>query len=382
MLFTFNAQNTSIYNNHAVKACKIPPAKFKTCHLRCSASQQQQTTQPKKKKSRFTLELTGDPVPFSPNNQPKAQAHPHKQPPILILPGFGNNSIDYTCPFGDEDRALATALKSRGFRVYCLPLERLDWIKVGKMIFSLDFWKTKCTVQQGYNWYLQSIHNMVEMIQKETGGDCKVDIVAHSAGGWLARAYIAGYTGSNENHNVLLSSGGQGNARAIFSSDSYDDANCSDTPTPQPHPAIRALVTLGTPHSPPLAGTIKDRTGGALTWLDTTFPGAFFKDQGVRYISVGGSFITGNKDQEKFKTLAGYAHDSYYEVCGQGQGVDGDAIVPLCSALLDGANEQVVLPGVVHSMSRIGNFEEAGEWPWYGDDEVVDSWLKYLVVDG
>lgn len=248
------------------------------------------------------------------------------------------------------------------------------------MIFSLDFWKTKCTVQQGYSWYLQSIHSMVERIQEENGGDCKVDIVAHSAGGWLARAYIAGYTGSNDNNDNASSVGG-GNGRAIFSSDSYDDTN-NTTPPPKknPHPAIRALVTLGTPHSPPLPGTIKDRTGGALTWTDTLFPGAFFKDQGVRYISVGGSFITGDKDQEKFKTLAGYAHDSYYEVCGQGQGVVGDAIVPLCSALLDGADEQVVIPGVVHSMSRIGNFEEAGEWPWYGDDGVVDCWLKYIVV--
>ncbi len=49
------------------------------------------------------------------------------------------------------------------------------------------------------------------------------------------------------------------------------------------------------------------------------------------------------------------------QVCGEGEGIAGDCVVPLGSALLPGAR-QVVLDGVFHSMSRIGTFdEESGE---------------------
>lgn len=48
-------------------------------------------------------------------------------------------------------------------------------------------------------------------------------------------------------------------------------------------------------------------------------------------------------------------------MCGEGEGVAGDCVVPLSSALLPGARH-VVLDGVFHSMSRIGTFdEESGE---------------------
>ena len=32
-------------------------------------------------------------------------------PPIVILPGFGNCSEDYTAPFGNEEAAIAAVLK-------------------------------------------------------------------------------------------------------------------------------------------------------------------------------------------------------------------------------------------------------------------------------
>lgn len=57
------------------------------------------------------------------------------------------------------------------------------------------------------------------------------------------------------------------------------------------------------------------------------------------------------------------------QVCGDGEGIEGDCVVPLGSALLPGARH-VILDGVYHSMSRIGTFdEESGEcgprrWAW------------------
>lgn len=51
------------------------------------------------------------------------------------------------------------------------------------------------------------------------------------------------------------------------------------------------------------------------------------------------------------------------QVCGEGDGLEGDAVVPLCSALLAGA-EHVVLDGVLHSMSRIRTFDEPSDDEW------------------
>jgi hypothetical protein len=52
---------------------------------------------------------------------------------------------------------------------------------------------------------------------------CQVDLIGHSAGGWLGRAFIGQeqYKGSTDS--------------------SYDE----------PHEAVRSLITLGSPHTPP-----------------------------------------------------------------------------------------------------------------------------------
>ena len=49
-----------------------------------------------------------------------------RTPPIVILPGFGNRTEDYTCPFGDKDAALTTALDRRGFKAFVPPV-RQPW---------------------------------------------------------------------------------------------------------------------------------------------------------------------------------------------------------------------------------------------------------------
>lgn len=47
------------------------------------------------------------------------------------------------------------------------------------------------------------------------------------------------------------------------------------------------------------------------------------------------------------------------QVCGAGQGVIGDAVVPLPCTFLDGA-ENIEIPGVFHSMSTIGTYDAPG----------------------
>ncbi len=82
---------------------------------------------------------------------------PPNAPPLVILPGFGNNSGDYSAPFGVAEAGLVAALQRRGFKAYVLPVERGDWFKVARMLLSLDFYRTRCTTEVGYSWYLMRV---------------------------------------------------------------------------------------------------------------------------------------------------------------------------------------------------------------------------------
>lgn len=74
----------------------------------------------------------------------------------------------------------------------------------------------------------------------------QVILLGHSAGGWLGRAFMA-------------------------------DPLYFETPAAEPdapHQAVAQLVTLGTPHCAPASELARDMTGGALTWVNRTYPGA------------------------------------------------------------------------------------------------------------
>lgn len=100
------------------------------------------------------------------------------------------------------------------------------------------------------------------------------------------------------------------------------------------------LVTLGSPHLPPLAGT-PDMTRGALTFVDNTFPGAYLKDH-LFYMTVAGTAVTSDPAGSQ---LEKFATDSYPQVSGiRDTRQVGDGVVPLSCAHLDGSF-QLTLPG-------------------------------------
>ena len=76
-------------------------------------------------------------------------------------------------------------------------------------------------------------------------GGLQVHLVGHSAGGWLGRSFLA-------------------------------DPLYFDSPAAEPgvpHQGVASLVTLGTPHSAPRPEQARDMTGGALTWVNSQWPG-------------------------------------------------------------------------------------------------------------
>ncbi|PSC68432.1 GPI inositol-deacylase PGAP1-like [Micractinium conductrix] len=277
--------------------------------------------------------------------QRMAFAAKHQLPPPAMIDLFALNGT-----------LLSMLFFRRGFRCYVLPVERKDWFKVARALLTLAYWRGASTTHPGYSWYLERVAELVDQARRETGSE-QVDLVAHSAGGWLARAFI-----------------GQGEYRQGGANASEDTLGSAEL---EPHPAVRALVTLGTPHTPPPPDKVKDMTGGALTWVDATWPGACFAGQGVRYVAVAGRAVRGDRDADR-RTLSGYAAGSYQQVCGEGHETEGDAVVPLRSALLEGA-DHVMLDGVFHSMSRVRTFNEPSGLPWYGDERVLDAWLHTLV---
>jgi hypothetical protein len=47
---------------------------------------------------------------------------PESCPPLVILPGFGNKTEDYTEPFGEAEGSMVSNLECRGFTTYTVPV--------------------------------------------------------------------------------------------------------------------------------------------------------------------------------------------------------------------------------------------------------------------
>jgi hypothetical protein len=105
-------------------------------------------------------------------------------------------------------------------------------------------------------------------------------------------------------------------------------------------------------------------TRGALSFVNSNYPGSFLSDE-VFYLSVAGTAVISDTQGSKEER---FAADSYPQVSGIiVPGQIGDGVVPLNSAHLPGAC-QLTIPGVYHSINAPRNF-------WYGAEDVVDFWL-------
>jgi pimeloyl-ACP methyl ester carboxylesterase len=306
--------------------------------------------------------------------------------PVVICPGFGNDSIDYDTPLQQPaEVGLISVLARRGFdpsQIYTVPIKRSDWIRVaGGLLDFPDFYLGNAKPTGfGYGWYLKRLKETVDRAyeQQDGGNKEKVLVIGHSAGGWLARAAMSDgeWSSTNDDDEVVRTSD-----------------------------RVRCLVTMGAIHKVP-ENESTCVTRGALKYTDEKYPGAFLKNEGIGYVSIGGAAIVGDesKDTESDENgervssqppeLKGSEADDYYKVRGEGNSnrvaftsykavagngnLIGDGVVPLEWTQLDGS-KQIVLPDVLHSINEAGTTFPTDRW--YGAEKIIDQWLPTVIEE-
>ena len=310
--------------------------------------------------------------------------------PVLLIPGFLASASEY------EGMADALRRFDASADVFVVPLETKDWYPT---LLGGDFRAILDKVDRAATEALRASGSPPE------GKTLRV--VGHSAGGWLARTwlgsspYMGRVYGGAKKTRVLLTLGtphyslerypfgrvseklfADAEARADFEREAVfsqrkrlDDDDDEDARAESPWTASRAAEST-------------------LALTNFRYPGAF--EAGVRYVSVCGRgvvgatprrwvaeslrftekrFTDGNETSGNANarlrapaTLASVgAGVSYAASCGSCDGVDGDGVTPLRSAMLRGATE-IVLEGVTHKAKPTN--DESGD-AWYGAAPVV-----------
>jgi pimeloyl-ACP methyl ester carboxylesterase len=220
--------------------------------------------------------------------------------PNIILPGYLAGSKDYL--------GLQASLENLGFKATIVPLLWWEWLptvggrSIAPILLKLD----------------QTVQKVCQEFQVS-----KVNLIAHSAGGWVSRIYLG----------------------EIPYYDKVWGANSR----------VDRLITLGTPHR-----SKEPWAASNLDFVNNNYPDAFHDN--VKYICVAGKAIYGEK-----KWGSWLAHSSYELTCGLGN-TWGDGIIPIECAHLVGA-ENLILERANHS-------PKAGLW--YGSLELIKDWVSYL----
>jgi triacylglycerol esterase/lipase EstA (alpha/beta hydrolase family) len=230
--------------------------------------------------------------------------------PSVIVPGYFASAIDY--------QQLEQELNRQGIPTITVPLKKSDWFSTlgGRSIAPI----------------IKKLDRTVEEVL-ERYGVSEVNLIAHSAGGWISRIYMG-----DKPYDIHGDVTGE---EAIWSA----------------HSRVNTLITLGTPHR-----SLERWTKKNLNFVEDTYPGAFHGN--IKYICIAGKAVYGKKQLGSW-----LAYQSYQITCGEGNSW-GDGITPIACAHLKGATN-ITLEGVWHS-PKSPNI-------WYGSIEPLKAWIDYLV---
>lgn len=227
--------------------------------------------------------------------------------PTVILPGYFESGKSY--------QKLEESLKELGFPTVTVPLRRRDWIPTlgGRSLIHI----------------LQKLDNTVKNVLLQFDVS-QINLIGHSAGGWISRIYLGELPYSGKANSKLLAWKG--------------------------HNQVKTLVTLGTPHF-----SQERWTRRTLNFVNQNYPGAFYKD--VNYVCVAGKTVFGER-----RLGSWLAYNSYLLTCGKGD-TWGDGITPVEAAHLEGA-QNIAIEGVRHSPKS--------PIRWYGSPEILGTWVDRL----
>lgn len=230
---------------------------------------------------------------------------------IVIIGGYQSLWPQY--------RGLARALTDvTGRPVVCVPTMPWDWWSAIR--------------RQSATHIMQKVERTVNRVRGNHASG-RVTLVAHSAGGLIARLFLADQPAWGRH---------------------YAGLECVD-----------ALITLGTPHCCSRRPAETEQPGTLWFLVDLAnrlVPGATYADR-VRYRAVAGSLIQGRADGSPSERRAYLCYQFFGPQAGE---TWGDGAVPIECARLQGA-ENLVLADVSHSQ-KYGR-------RWYGGSkEIVLRW--------
>ena len=229
------------------------------------------------------------------------------QRPIVIMGGYLSTPGDYAA------MARTLAVPPFGRIVYITDFGRGGWAALRDPDFAPA---------------LDALAQTVELALQETGAT-QIDLIGHSAGGRIARAYLG--------HEPL------------------------DGVTYDGQRRVASLTTLGTAHT-----TYEVWVQGFAGLINQRYPGAYYPH--IAYRSVAGESVRGRR----FGTIEEIvAHRSYAISFGDGEQV-GDGVVPTRACYLEGA-DNLVLEGVRHTPYNAPR-------SWYGAPGVVPFWFEAAAV--